>query len=92
MTEAELYVAMRQLAQREMKAFRDAEMVDGAAHPNCRKGGRPSTGKTLEDFERAAAMGLSAIEAAKHLGVGTAAVQHYVRNYGVKFRDGRKKA
>lgn len=92
MTEAELSIAMYHTAQREMRAYRDAEMVDGVAKANTNRGGRKGrTGLTLEDYERCARAGMSMIEAARHLGVSGDAAAYFCRTYGVKFRDGRRK-
>jgi hypothetical protein len=93
MTEAELYVAMRAAAQREMRAFRDAEMVDHVANPNAKRGGRKGKRELrLEDYRACAEEGLSKSDTAKRLGVSSEAARHFTKKHGIVFRDGRRKA
>lgn len=91
-SEAELSVAMKHVAAREMRAFRLAEMVDGTVNTNCRSGGRRSKTKwTVADYDACAAKGMSRQECAKILGVSDDAVDYMVRAYGVRFVDGRRR-
>lgn len=95
MTDEQLSVAMFHTAQREMRAFRLAEMTDHPPRgPNAiMAGGRPKRFQvTLEEYEACAAQGMSAAEAARHLKVSGDACAYMARQYGVKFRDGRKKS
>jgi hypothetical protein len=91
MTEAELSVAMAQAAKREMKAFKDAEMVDHPAKKNCKSGGRPGKRTLrLEDYRACADEGMSKAETARKLGVTEEAARHFTRKHGIVFRDGRR--
>jgi hypothetical protein len=93
MTEAELGKAMKQTARREMAAYRAAEMVDGFASANSRKGGRRKTNShvTLAHFKKSADEGMSAAETARHWNVLRSVVDYYRDKYGIEFRDGRKR-
>jgi hypothetical protein len=89
MTEAELATRMYDTAKREMKAFKDAEMVDH--HAGGKNGGRPGKRTLrLEDYRACAEQGLSKAETARKLGVTEEAARHFTKKHGLVFRDGRR--
>jgi hypothetical protein len=94
MTEADLAVAMSRSAAETMKALENAEMIDriGAVCDD-KKGGRPrKTPRTLADYQRCLASGMSRQSTAKALGATEAAVDYMAKVHKLPFKDGRRKA
>jgi hypothetical protein len=93
MTEMELAIAMSRSAAETMKALENAEMIDriGAVCGD-KKGGRPRKhNRTLADYERCLAAGMSRQSTAKTLGVTEAAVDYMAKTHNLPFRDARRK-
>lgn len=93
MTEMELAIAMARSAAETMKALENAEMIDRVGAVCVKKGGRPrKTNRTLADYERCLAAGMSRQSTAKTLGVTEAAVDCMAKTHKLPFRDARRKA
>lgn len=92
MTEMELAIAMSRSAAETMKALENAEMIDRIGAVCEKKGGRPRKNpRTLADYQRCLAAGMSRQSTAKTLGVTEAAVDYMAKVHKLPFKDGRRK-
>jgi hypothetical protein len=93
MTEADLAVAMSRSAAETMKALENAEMIDRIGAVCKEKGGRPRKNpRSLADYQRCLAAGMSRQQCARDLGVTEAAVDYMAKVHKLPFKDGRRKA